>query len=89
MTDDLHSNCDALLQSLSEYLDGTLSGDMCRELLKHLEDCGNCRAVLNTTRRTIDLVQLQPGETPDLPVDVRDRLFRRLDLERFLDQRGD
>ena len=89
MPDILHSNCDSLLQSLSEYLDGTLSDDMCREIQKHLEECGNCRAVLNTTRRTIDLVRLQPGASTGLPEGVRERLFRRLDLERFLDQRGD
>jgi anti-sigma factor RsiW len=88
MPDHLHSNCDALLQSLSEYIDGSLSDDMCQELLRHLEDCGNCRAVLNTTRRTIDLVRMPPEPSADLPQGVRERLFRRLELQRFLDLPG-
>jgi len=84
MTDHLHANCDSLLQSLSELLDGTLSDEMCDEIKRHLEGCDNCRAVFNTTRRTIDLVRM-PSESPaDLPGDMRERLFKRLDLEGFL-----
>jgi hypothetical protein len=39
--------------------------------------------VLNTTRRTIDLVHA-PLEKPDLPEDVRERLFKRLNLDDYL-----
>jgi predicted anti-sigma-YlaC factor YlaD len=81
MPRDLHSNCDALLQSLSEYIDGGLSDEMCKEIQRHLETCGDCRVVFNTTRRTIDLVRVPPGEADVLPDDVRQRLFKRLDLE--------
>jgi mycothiol system anti-sigma-R factor len=84
MADHLHSNCDSLLQSLSELLDGTLSDEMCAEIKQHLESCDNCRAVFNTTRRTIDLVRTSPGGPSSLPEDIRERLFRRLDLEGFL-----
>jgi hypothetical protein len=59
MTDHLHSNCDGLLQSLSDYLDGELSEEMCREILEHLETCGNCRGA-KYNARTIDLVRLEP-----------------------------
>ena len=81
MTKDMHSNCDALLQSLSEYIDGSLSDEMCREIQKHLETCGDCRVVFNTTRRTIDLVRMPPKVPESLPDAVRERLFKRLDLE--------
>ena len=57
MSDHLHKNCQALLGSLSEYIDGELPADLCQEIEKHLEGCDNCRVVLNTTKRTIDLVQ--------------------------------
>jgi predicted anti-sigma-YlaC factor YlaD len=87
MTRDLHSNCDALLQSLSEYIDGGLSDEMCQEIQKHLESCGDCRVVFNTTRRTIDLVRMPPREPESLPDDVRERLFKRLDLEGLLPAR--
>lgn len=83
MTDHLHENCQALLGSLSEYIDGELPADLCREIERHLEGCDNCRVVLNTTRRTIDLVQI-PLEEDSVPDDVRKRLFKRLNLDDYL-----
>lgn len=87
MTDHLHSNCERLLSSLSEYIDGELAPALCQELEKHLAGCDNCRVVLNTTRRTIDLVH-PPAEKPDLPEDVRERLFKRLNLDNYLNQKS-
>ena len=83
MTDHLHDNCKALLGSLSEYIDGELPSDLCREIEKHLEGCDNCRVVLNTTKRTIDLVHITPEEQT-VPDDVRERLFKRLKLNDYL-----
>ncbi|NJC95693.1 MAG: hypothetical protein C3F07_10690 [Anaerolineales bacterium] len=86
MNEHAHMNCDELLGSLSAYIDGDLSPELCQELEKHLAGCDNCRVVLNTTKRTIDLVQT-PLEKPDLPDDVRERLFKRLNLDRYLTQK--
>jgi anti-sigma factor (TIGR02949 family) len=86
MTDHVHQNCQALLGSLSEYIDGELPPDLCKEIEKHLEGCDNCRVVLNTTRRTIDLVQMPVEE--NVPDDVRERLFKRLNLDDFLNSQG-
>ncbi len=83
MTEQMHQNCESLLGSLSEYIDGELNPELCREIEKHLAGCENCRVILNTTRRTIDLVQA-PAEKPNLPDDVRERLFKRLDLDNYL-----
>lgn len=83
MTDYLHSNCERLLGSLSEYIDGELAPEFCQELEKHLAGCENCRVVLNTTKRTIDLMHA-PVEKTDLPEDVRERLFKRLNLDDYL-----
>jgi anti-sigma factor (TIGR02949 family) len=82
MTNHLHQNCKALLGSLSEYIDGELPAELCKEIEKHLEGCENCRIVLNTTRRTIDLVHVPADE--NVPADVRDRLFKRLNLDDYL-----
>jgi anti-sigma factor (TIGR02949 family) len=78
-----HLKCDELLGSLSAYIDGELSAELCQELEKHLSGCDNCRVVLNTTKRTIDLVH-SPVEKSDLPEDVRERLFKRLNLDDYL-----
>ena len=83
MTDHAHMNCEALLGSLSEYIDGELSLELCHEIEKHLAGCENCRVVLNTTRRTIDLVQ-SPAESVPVPDDVRERLFKRLNLDDYI-----
>lgn len=82
MTGHTHQNCQALLGSLSEYIDGELPPELCKEIEKHLEGCDNCRIVLNTTRRTIDLVQIPVEE--NVPDDVRERLFKRLNLDDYL-----
>ncbi len=84
MTEHVHQNCESLLGSLSEYIDGGLSPELCREIEKHLEGCENCRIVLNTTKRTIELVHA-PVEKPDLPEDVRERLFKRLNLDDYME----
>jgi len=84
MTDHAHQNCQALLGSLSEYIDGELPPELCKEIEKHLEGCDNCRVVLNTTRRTIDLVQIPTEES--VPKDVRERLFKRLNLDDYLQE---
>lgn len=83
MNEHVHNNCKELLGSLSSYIDGDLSPELCQELEKHLEGCDDCRVVLNTTKRTIDLVHV-PAEKPDLPEDVRERLFKRLNLDHYL-----
>lgn len=88
MSEHIHGDCANLLGSLSEYIDGSLNPELCQEIEKHLAGCENCRVVLNTTRRTIDLVQ-SPAERPALPEDVRERLFKRLSLDDFLNPRAE
>ncbi len=88
MTEHTHQSCEELLESLSAYIDGDLAPALCRELEKHLEGCDNCRVVLNTTKRTIELVRL-PDEKSDLPDDVRERLFKRLNLDDYLNSKPD
>jgi anti-sigma factor RsiW len=79
-----HKNCRYLLSSLSEYVDGELSDDLCLELERHMEGCQDCQIVVNTLHKTVELYH-QTAEPPDIPSDVRDRLFKRLDLDEFLE----
>jgi anti-sigma factor (TIGR02949 family) len=85
MSEHSHKNCKAMLGSLSEYIDGELPPELCHEIEQHLAGCDNCRIVLNTTKRTIDLVQM-PAEQDEVPDDVRERLFKRLNLDDYLPQ---
>jgi anti-sigma factor RsiW len=77
------SNCRFLLSSLSEYVDGDLSDDLCLEIKRHVADCEDCQIVINTLQKTIDLYH-KTAEVTDIPSDVRERLFIRLDLDEFL-----
>jgi anti-sigma factor RsiW len=81
MEDQQH--CKELLGTLSDYVDGTLSRNLCLELERHLKDCVNCRVVVNTLKKTIELYQSDTEKSP-LPEDVRKRLFYRLDLGMYL-----
>lgn len=80
---DEHENCRQLLSSLGEYVDGTLSSELCAEIDRHMKDCQRCRIVINTMKKTVELYQ-ETGEEIQLPEAVRERLFLRLNLEDYL-----
>jgi predicted anti-sigma-YlaC factor YlaD len=78
-----HENCRYLLESLSDYVDGELKEELCFEIDRHMEGCDNCRIVVDTLRKTVFLYHAtaKPAVVPD---DVRQRLYKHLDLEEFL-----
>lgn len=76
-----HENgeCRRYLASLTDYVDGDLDPELCRELEAHMAACENCRVVVNTMTKTISLYRQLP--TPDLPNAVKERLYAVLDLK--------
>lgn len=78
-----HTECHALLSSISEYVDGTLNAAFCEELEKHLTECENCTVVVDTLRKTILLYRKTAEETNQMPGVVRERLYRTLNLDDF------
>ena len=79
------NNCRYLLSSLSEYIDGDLGMELCQEIERHMADCENCQIVVNTLQKTVYLYH-NSAEQPDLPNEVRTRLFKRLKLDEFLEK---
>ena len=79
----MDQHCKDLLGTLSEYIDGTLQQEICAELENHLASCENCRIVVNTLRKTVELYR-ESSLTENMPEDVRHRLYFRLNLEDFL-----
>lgn len=75
-------NCKSLLGSLSDYVDGTAQEELCRELERHLANCEDCRIVVDTLKKTVYLYH--SNIDTDLPIAVRERLFKRLDLNEYL-----
>lgn len=75
-------NCESLLASLVDYVDGVAQEELCREIERHLAECENCRVVVDTLKKTVSLYHITAEA--DLPSAVRERLFMRLNLEDFL-----
>jgi anti-sigma factor RsiW len=82
MKDDL--NCGAFLKELSDYVDGVLGEALCAELERHIADCDDCRVVVDTLKKTIYLYHETSSVQTKIPIDVRKRLFHRLNLEDFI-----
>ena len=79
-----HKECHYMLDSLSDYIDSTLSSELCDEIERHMADCEDCRIVVDTLRKTIYLYH-ETAAPIAVPDEVRARLYRRLDLEEFLE----
>jgi anti-sigma factor (TIGR02949 family) len=72
--------CKDVVKNLNAYIDGELDASLCSELEAHLETCSNCRIVVNTLKRTIEICQTD-GRQTRLPADVRERLYHTLNLD--------
>lgn len=84
MSEHVHTpQCKQLLGSLSEYIDGELQAELCAQIEEHIKDCDNCRIVVNTLRKTVELYERKNTST-SLPDGVRERLFLKLELEDYL-----
>ena len=64
--------CRQVVDKISEYLDGALDPELVRELEHHLEHCEDCRVVVDTTRKTVEV--FCDTEPAPLPNDVSERL---------------
>ncbi len=74
------TNCDDLLSNLQAYLDDEASPELKAEIERHLATCENCRVVVDTVRKTVELVHSLPS--PTLTEDAKARLYQRLALPR-------
>ena len=72
--------CKEVIRDLSEYLDGELEPALVEALNRHMEHCEDCRLVVDTTRKTIE-IYCDTAPMP-LPGGVRERLEQTL-AEKF------
>lgn len=49
------TRCHELMTQISAYIDAELEAHLCAELEQHLANCVDCRIILNTTQKTIEL----------------------------------
>ena len=69
-------NCREVIRELSGYLDGDLGWEAVTDLERHVSNCEDCRMVVDTVRKTVDIYC--KAEPIALPQDVRDRLHEAL-----------
>jgi len=65
-------NCTEFLKELTDYLDGSITGEVRAELDEHLLWCHSCFVVMNTTKKTIEIYR--DNQLFELPDNLRSRL---------------
>jgi anti-sigma factor RsiW len=78
-----HKACHELLSSLGEYVDGSLSAELCSALERHMKGCQRCTVVVNTLRKTVELYQ-RTSTGDEMPDEVRKRLYMKFELQDYL-----
>ena len=69
-------HCDDLIQNLSDYIDGELEPELCKELEDHLKDCRNCRLMVDSLKMTVKLCK--DGRCEELPPALNKKLNEKL-----------
>jgi anti-sigma factor RsiW len=84
MSENDHPTCKSLLGLLSDYVDGDLSEELCRDIERHTAECQNCLTVVDTLRKTISLYHESAAEPAEISSATRAQLFKTLNLEDYL-----
>jgi len=79
-----HLDCRHLLGSLSDFMDGELESDLCAQIERHLAECPDCKVVVDTLQKTVYLYHTT-ADLASVPEGLRQRLFRRLEIDDLLD----
>lgn len=64
--------CTEFIALLDDFLDDTVTTALRAEVEQHMNKCGHCEVVFNTTRKTIEIYRSH--EIYELPSDLRERL---------------
>ena len=64
--------CNELLRMLNDYVDGDIDVSICEQFQKHLDDCVDCRVVVDTVKKTITLYKEET--VYEMPVAFQTRL---------------
>ena len=78
--DGMSMTCRELFERLSEYVDGELSQELCKEIRKHMDGCDPCVNFAKTLKTTADLCRRLPSPPipPEVAADLRAFLSRHL-----------
>jgi anti-sigma factor RsiW len=68
--------CESTIAALLDYLEGDLTAPRCRQLERHLAECGCCGTLAENLRRTIDICRAEGKR--QVPATVRARARKRV-----------
>ena len=69
--------CKTLVRELADYFDEEMDPALRAEIEEHLAKCQNCRVVVNTCKKTIEV--FCNSEPAPLPEDTRHRLYQAIE----------
>lgn len=69
-------------KKICDFMGEDLNTPVCKEVAEHLESCPNCKVYLDTVKKTVTLCQ-EVEKDKNMPVDVKNRLFKVLDLDQW------
>lgn len=67
-------NCQECVDLLTDYLEGSLDGDVQQRLDEHLAGCAPCINFVKTFERSADMTHLLREQRVEVPVEVQRRL---------------
>ena len=68
--------CPNIIDKICVELSDSIDSELCKELKAHLEGCPECRAYVDTLKKTIYLYRQIPDE--NVPGDFQKELFKKL-----------
>ncbi|MDQ7052258.1 MAG: hypothetical protein Q9P14_05000 [candidate division KSB1 bacterium] len=71
--------CPEILEQICAELKENIDSPICQDLKKHLEGCPECRAYVDSLKKTVYLYRHLPEQT--VPEEVQDRLYKVLKLK--------
>ena len=72
--------CKHVLLHICENLDADLHSAKCREVRKHITQCPDCAAYLDSVKKTVSLYASAP--IPGVPLGAHGRLLKAINLSR-------
>lgn len=69
-------NCHEVMKQLASFLESELDESLRLAIEEHLKGCRNCRLIVDTMRKTVEIYC--DGKLFELPLDVRGRLHEAL-----------
>jgi len=70
--------CPDKIDQICTELGVDIDSDVCKELHAHLEECPDCKAYVDSLRKTVYLYRRLPGVLPS--EQVSEKLFKKLNL---------